>query len=77
MNQNRAMCCRIRKLHKLKVGCYAAHFIELNGFLASSPKGKLTDYISMTYLNEILLNSVPKTWGNQDYLQLFDCEYIN
>ena len=27
-------------------------------------------------LNEILLNSIPNIWSRQEYVQIFDCDYI-
>ena len=51
-------------------------FIEINKYLAVFPRAKISDKNFMTELNEILLNSIPKSWRKQAYVQVFDCEYI-
>ena len=68
---------RMRKPQRLKVRRYAALLIDINEYLASFPRLKLTDKIGMTDLNEILLDIMPNSWINQSYVQVFDCEYIN
>ena len=65
------------KTRSLTVRRYAARLIDLNEYLASFPGVILTDKISVTKLNEILLNSMPNRWSKQAYLQGFDCEYIS
>ena len=37
----------------------------------------LTDKISVTRINEILLNSMPNSWSKYTYMQGFGCESIN
>ena len=41
------------------------------------PGVNLTDKISVTDINEILLNSMPNRWSKQAHVQRFDCDYIN
>ena len=36
----------------------------------------MNDKIGVTKLNEILLNSIPRSWSRQAYVQGFDCESI-
>ena len=66
----------IKKLRALTVRRYAARLIDLNEYLESFPGKILNDKISVTKLKEILLNSMPKIWSRQAYVQGFDCESI-
>ena len=61
----------------LTVRRHAARLIDINGYLASFLGATLTGMISVTKLNEILLNSFPNSWSKQDCVQGFDCDYIN
>ena len=36
----------------------------------------MSDKIGVTKLNEVLLNSMPNSWSNQEYVQGFDCGSI-
>ena len=65
-----------RKPHKLKVKRYASSLTDMNRNLATFYGAKLTDKLYMTELNEIFLNSMPKNWSNQAYMQGFDCGFI-
>ena len=67
---------RNEKPHGLTVRRYAAHLIELDEYLASFPGANFSDNIVVTESNEILLNSLPNNWSKQDYVQVFDAEYI-
>ena len=51
--------------------------IYLNEYLASFPGATMADKMGVTELNEILLNSMPKIWSKQAYVQGFDCETIS
>ena len=66
----------MRKPRGWKLRRYTAIFIELNGYLYSFPREKLTDKIAVMELNETLLNSMPNSWSKQAYVQGFDCEFI-
>ena len=66
------MCCVILKPPRLKLRHYATCFIDFNKYLASFPGGKLTGKIGVKELNEILLNSMPNSWSNQEYVQVLD-----
>ena len=55
----------------LTVGQCAARLIDLNGYVASFPGGAFTDNISVTELNEILLNIMHNSWSKQAYIQDF------
>ena len=66
-----------KKTRSLTVRRYTLRLIDLNEYLASFLGATLTDNIGVTELNEILLNSLPYSWSKQDYVQVFDCEYIN
>ena len=74
--QKRAMRRGMKKPSALTIRRYAASLIDLNEYLESFPGANLTDKISITRLNEILLNSMPNSWYKQAYLQSFDCDYI-
>ena len=60
----------------LKVRHYDALLIDLNEYLASFPGETMAEKMGVTELNEILLNSMPKIWYKQFYVQVFDCETI-
>ena len=66
----------VGKPRGLKLSCYTARLIDHNKYLALFPGTNLTDKIGVTELDEILLNSMPNSWLNQVYVQVFDCEYI-
>ena len=66
----------VKKTLDLTVRCYAARLIDINDCLASFPGETLNDKIGVTKLNEILLNSIPRSWSRQAYVQGFDCESI-
>ena len=66
----------MKKLHSLNVKRYEARLIGLNKYLASFPRATLTDEISVTKLDEILLNSMPNSWSRHVYVQGFDCESV-
>ena len=53
---------------RLKVKQYTARLIDLNGYLASSPKATMDDKMGVTELNEILLNIMPNIWSKQAYV---------
>ena len=74
--QNREMRHGMRKMHSLKVRCYAAHFIDLNEYLDSLPNSTLSEEFGVTELNENFLNSIPNNWIKQAYAQGFHCNYI-
>ena len=61
----------------LTIRSYVARLIDLNEYLYSFPGETLTDNISVTKLNKILLNSMPNSWSKQAYFQGFDYESIN
>ena len=75
--QKRAVCPCMKKPRSLKLRYYAARLIDLNEYLASFPGANMTDKIGVTEINDILLNSMPKSWYKQAYLQGFDCESIS
>ena len=50
--------------------------IDLDEYLAFFLGVTLADKIDVTELNEILLNSMPKSWSKQAYVRGFYCEYI-
>ena len=66
----------MKKTCSLNVRRYAARLIEPNEYLASFLGETLTDKISVTQLNDILLNSMPNSWSKHAYVQGFDCESI-
>ena len=66
----------MKKLRSLTIRCYTENSIDLNEYLASSPGANLTNKIGVSELDEILLNSMPNIWYNQDYVQGLDCDYI-
>ena len=66
----------MKKPRRLTVRRYAARLIDINEYLASFLRETLNDKIGITELNGILLNSVPKIWYKQAYIQGFDCESI-
>ena len=70
------MFCVMKKTRIMTVGRYAARLIDLNEYLASFPGATLTDKIGVIKINEIFLNSMPKIWSKQAYIQVFDCESI-
>ena len=74
--QRHAMRRGIRKPRGLKVRRSAACLIELNDYLNLFPVAKKSDKTCLTELNEILLNSIPRIWRNQAYVQGLDCESI-
>ena len=74
--QKRAMRCCMKNTYSLMVRRYAACLIYLNEYLASFPGATMADKMEVTKLNEILLNSMPKIWSKQAYVQGFDCETI-
>ena len=61
----------------LKARRYAAHLIGLNDYLASFPVATMDDKMSVTDLNENLLNSMINSWLKKAYVQGFDCETIS
>ena len=65
------MCRGMRKPYRLKVRRYTDHLIDLNKYSDSFPGEKLTDKISMTELNEIVLNSMTNSWTKQEYVKGF------
>ena len=67
---------RNEKLHIPIVRVYAARLIGLNEHLASFPGATLSDKISVTGLDEILLDSMHNSWYKQAYVQVFDFESI-
>ena len=36
----------------------------------------MSDKMGVTKLNEVILNSIPNSWSNQEYVQGFDCGSI-
>ena len=69
------MRLRIIKPRGLRVICSADILINLNEYLDVLPREKVTDKCFMKKLNEILLNSIPNSWSQQAYVQVFDFEY--
>ena len=67
---------RIRNLRGLKLRPHADLLIDLNYYFALFPGDKLGENIVMTELNEILLNSMLKSWRKKAYVQVFDWESI-
>ena len=67
----------MKKTRSLTVRRYAAHLIDLNEYLESFTVATFTDKISVTKLNEILLNSMHNSWYKHAYVQGFDCDYMN
>ena len=65
-----------KKLCSLTVRHYEARLIDLNGYLEPFTGATLTAKISVTELNEILINSMPNSWSKQACVQGFDYEYI-
>ena len=49
--------------------------IGLIEYLAVFPGAKASGKNHEIELHEILLNSMPKNWSRQSYVQGFDCEY--
>ena len=74
--KKRALHHGMRKLRGLKVRRYTAYLIDLNKYLASFSRGKLSDKIGVTELNESFLDSMPNRWTKQAYVQRFACESI-
>ena len=66
----------MKNSRSLKVRRYAARLIDLNEYLSSFPGATMADNMGVTQLNKILLNSMPKIWSEQSYVQGFDCETI-
>ena len=66
----------VKKSRSLKVRCYAAWLIDLDEYLASFTEATIADKIGVTEINEIIWNSIPKSWSKQAYVQGFDCESI-
>ena len=66
----------MKKLRSLTARRYVARLIDLNEYLASFMGENLTDKIGVTKLNEIILNSMHKSWSKKSYIQGFDFEYI-
>ena len=58
----------MKKLHGLKAICYAACLIDLNEYLAVSPRAKISDKICVKELNEMFLNCMPDSWIKKEYL---------
>ena len=75
--QNRAIRRYMKNSRSLKGRRYAAHFIDLNEYLASFPGATMVDKMGGTELNEIPLNSIPNTCSKQACVQGFDCENIS
>ena len=50
--------------------------IDLNEYFYALPGAKSCDRTGETYLNEILLNSMPNGWSRQGCAQALNCEYI-
>ena len=67
----------IKKPCSLTIRRYVVRLIDLNKYLESFPVSTLTDKISVTRINEILLNSMPNSWSKYTYMQGFGCESIN
>ena len=65
-----------KKIRALTLRKYAARQMDINEYLVSFMGATLNDRISVTKLNEILLNSMPNIQSIQAYLQGFDCESI-
>ena len=61
-----------KKSRGLKVRRYAAQLIDFNEYLASFPGLTTANKMGVTKLNEILLNSTPKSWSKQAYVKGFD-----
>ena len=53
-----------------------ARIIDLNEYWVYFPGETLNDNIGVVKLNEISLNSMPKIWYRQAYVQGFDCNSI-
>ena len=70
------MCHGTRKPHKLKVRRYADRMIDINNHLSTFPRKKASDKIGETESSEIILNSMPNVWNNQDYVQGFDSKIL-
>ena len=69
------MCRGMRNFYGLKERRYTAHLNHLNEYLALFHERN--DWkISMTDLNEILLNIMTNIWIKQAYVQEFYFEYI-
>ena len=66
----------MKKPCTLTVRRYVERLIDLDNYLGSFPGATFTDKISLTKLNEILLNSMPNNWSKQGQVQGFDCESI-
>ena len=60
-----------------KVRCYAASLVDFNYYLAVLPGEKIGDKICVTEINEIFINSTPKSCSKQAYAQGFNFEPIN
>ena len=74
--QKRSMRHGMKKTGNLTVRGYVAHLIDLNEYFAALLWANLIDKIGVIELNEILLNSMPKSWHNQAYVKGYICEYI-
>ena len=74
--QKNAMRRVRRKPRGLNVRRQAAPMIKLTKYLAVFPGAKSSDKICEMELDYILLNSMPKIWNRQLYVQSFDCESI-
>ena len=66
----------MREPCSLNGGRYVARVIDLNEYLSSFPGEKAGGKTYETELNEILLNSIPKSWSRQVYALGFDHETI-
>ena len=72
-----AMRLRRKRTRGLKVRCYAARLIHLNGYLSSFLGETLANKMYVTELNNILSNIIPNIWSKQAYVQGFYCESIS
>ena len=74
--KNSAPCAVKKKARVVTVRRYVACLIDINDFFFPFPGDTLNDKISLTKLNEILLNSMPNNWYKLAYVQGFYCESI-
>ena len=70
------MRCGMKQIRSLIVKHYTARWIDLNKYLDSFLGANSADKISVTELNEILLNGITNSWSKQAYMKGFDCESI-
>ena len=66
-----------KKPRRLKVRRCAAGLSDLNEYLSSFPVATMADNMGLTELNEILLNSIPNSWLEKEYVQGFYCKTIS